>query len=160
TTIPQLRSALEEAVETRPTPQWHSFSLKVEYLDWMRRLERMRHPEFGALDEENMYRLGDMELPDEVKASLNRVRRFLLREPERSHRAIRLLFANWLGHATAPGEPDRNPAVFATFRDNQTTALLALYPAIPEAPDNARKLTPHDQATWLGAAHDLTSLSR
>ena len=39
TTIPQLRRALEEAVESRPRPAWHAFSLKIEYLDWMRDLE-------------------------------------------------------------------------------------------------------------------------
>jgi hypothetical protein len=160
TTIPQLRHALEEAVETRPKPEWHSFSLKVEYLDWMRRLETMRHPDLGALqNEEKTYRLGDMELPQDVNARLYRVRRFLLREPERSRRALRLLFANWLGHATAPGGPDRNPAVFSTFRGNETTARLALYPISPEVPGDARTLPPHQMATWLVTAYDLKLLA-
>jgi hypothetical protein len=150
---------LQEAVETRPTPEWHAFSLKVEYLDWMRRLETMQHPDFGALEEEGTYRLGDMELPQDVKAWLYRVRRFLLREPERSRRALRLLFANWLAQAEGPGGLDRNPAVFATFRGTSTTARLALYPVGLEVPAGARALPPHELASWLVTAYDLKLLA-
>jgi hypothetical protein len=37
TTIPQFRRALDEAVESRPRPEWDTFSLKIEYLDRMAR---------------------------------------------------------------------------------------------------------------------------
>ena len=159
TTIPLLRRALQEAVETRPKPEWHAFSLKVEYLDWMRRLETMRHPDFGALEEEKTYRLGDMELPQDVNASLSRVRRFLLREPERSRRALRLLFANWLAQAEGPRGLDGKPAVFGRFRGSSTTARLALYPVGPDVPAGAGTLPPHDLATWLVTAYDLKLLA-
>jgi hypothetical protein len=131
----------------------------VEYLDWMRRLETMRHPDFGALEQEQTYRLGDMELPHDVKASLNRVRRFLLREPERSRRAIRLLFANWLAGADGPGGLVRNPAVFAIFRGNSDTARLPLYSVGPEAPEGARALPPYELAAWLITSFDLKLLA-
>jgi hypothetical protein len=130
----------------------------VEYLDWMRQLEAMQHPDSSAL-EEKTYRLGDMELPQDVNALLYRVRRFLLREPERSRRALRLLFANWLAQAEGPGGPDRNPAVFATFRGSNTTARLALYPVSPEVPGGAHTLPPHELATWLVPAYDLQLLA-
>jgi hypothetical protein len=159
TTIPLLRRALQEAVETRPKPEWHAFSLKMEYLDWMRQLETMRHPDFGALEEEKPYQLGDMALPQDVKAWLSGVRRFLLREPERSRRALRLLFANWLAQAEGPRGLDGKPAVFATFRGSSTTARLALYPVGPEMPGGARTLPPHEMATWLVTAYDLKLLA-
>jgi hypothetical protein len=159
TTIPLLRRALQEALETRPKLEWHGFSLKVEYLDWMRQLEAMQHPDFYALEEENTYRLADMELPQDVVALLYRVRRFLLREPERSRRALRLLFANWLAHAAGPGGVDRNPAVFAIFQGGSITARPALYQVGLEVPGGARTLPPHEMATWLVTAYDLKVLA-
>ena len=134
TTIPQLRRALEEAVESRPRPAWHAFSLKIEYLDWMRDLERARHPVFYALQEEWTYHLGDMELPRDLTVPLYHARRFLLREPERSRRAIRLLFANWLAHFEGPASPRPKSAVLASFRGATRTDSVPLYPVGPEAP--------------------------
>ena len=119
----------------------------------------MRHPDFDALEEERTYRLGDMELPQDVNASLYQARRFLLREPERSRRAIRLLFANWLAQAEGPGGRDRKPAVFAIFRGNETTDRVPLYPVGPEVPGDARTLPPHEMATWLVTAYDLKLLA-
>ena len=153
TTTPQLRRALEEAVETRPRPEWHAFSLRVEYLDWMRQLETMRIRTSMQLQEERSYRLGDMELPQGVTATLYRVRRFLLREPERSRRAIRLLFANWLAQVEGPGWQRGKPDVFATF--GAQPAASRSYPVSPEAPAGSRVLPPHEVATWLVTAYDL-----
>ena len=155
TTIPQLRRALEEAVESQPRPEWHAFSLKMEYLDWMRDLEKTRHPDFNALQEEWTYRLGDMELPLDLRAYHYRVRRFLLREPERSRRAIRLLFANWLAEVEAPGPRQRKPAARATFFHARHSDSVRLYPVGPDAPAGARLLSPHELARWLVTASDL-----
>jgi hypothetical protein len=155
TTIPQLRTALEEAVKTRPRPEWHAFSLRMEYLDWMRQLETMKHPDFYALQRERTYRLGDLELPQDVIASLYRARRFLLREPERSRRAIRLLFANWLAQAEGPGWQRRKPAVLATFRDATQTDQVPLYPVGPEAPAGGRVFSPRELASWIVSAYDM-----
>jgi hypothetical protein len=155
TTIPQLRTALEEAVKTRPRPEWHAFSLRMEYLDRMRQLETMRHPDFYALQQESAYHLGDMELPQDVVASLCQVRRFLLREPERSRRAIRLLFANWLAQAEGPDWQRRKPVVLASFRDATSTYREPLYSVGPEAPAGARVLSPHEVASWLVSAYDF-----
>jgi hypothetical protein len=155
TTIPQLRTALEEAVKTRPRPEWHAFSLRMEYLDWMRQLETMKHPNLYALEWDRAYRLGDMGLPDDVIASLYHARRFLLREPERSRRAIRLLFANWLAQAEGPEWQRRKPAVQATFRDATQTDQVPLYPVGPEAPAGARVLSPRELASWIVSAYDM-----
>ena len=127
----------------------------MEYLDWMRDLEKTRHPDFNALQEEWTYRLGDMELPLDLRAYHYRVRRFLLREPERSRRAIRLLFANWLAEVEAPGPRQRKPAARATFFHARHSDSVRLYPVGPEAPAGARLLSPHELAGWLVTASDL-----
>ncbi len=155
TTIPQLRRGLEEAVESRPRPEWHAFSLKVEYLDWMRDLERTRHPVFYALQEELTYRIGDLELPQDLAVRHYHARRFLLREPERSRRAIRLLFANWIAHAEAREPGPRKAAVTAFFRGANRTDSVLLYPVGPAAPDGARVLSPQEVASWLASAYDI-----
>ena len=52
TTIPQLRRAIEEAVESRPKPEWDSFSLKIEYLDLMQFLEHPDDRTFEPLEDD------------------------------------------------------------------------------------------------------------
>jgi len=155
TTIAQLRRALEESVEGQPRPEWHAFSLKVEYLDWMRDLEATRHPDRNALQEEWTYRVGDMELPHDLTVWHYLARRFLLREPERSRRAIRLLFANWLAQVEMPELRQRKPTALARFHHANHSDSLRLYPVAPDAPAGARVLSPHELANWLVTASDL-----
>ena len=133
TTIPQLQRALEEAVESRPRPEWYAFSLKLEYLYWMSDLETTRHPDLNALEEEWTYRLGDMELPLALTRAHYHARRFLMREPERSRRATRLLFANWLAEVEGSELRRRKPAARAVFRHAKHSDSLWLYPVDPAA---------------------------
>ncbi len=56
-----------------------------------------------------------MQLPPDMVGYLDAARRFLLREPERSRRVLRLLFANWLAHVETHGPRPRKPAVRALF---------------------------------------------
>ena len=51
---------------------------------------------------EYTYRLGDMQLSTDMVDHLETAHRFLLREPERSRRVLRLLCANWLAHVETP----------------------------------------------------------
>jgi hypothetical protein len=155
TTIPQLRRALAEAVESQPLPEWHSFSLKLEYLDWMRDLEKTRHPDFDALQEERTYHVANMELPQAVAAYQYRARRFLLREPERGRRAIRLLFANWLAEVEAPGPRPHKPAVRATFFHAKHSDSVRLFSVGPLEPAAARALPPLELARWIVTSADL-----
>jgi len=160
TTIPQLRRALAEAIDTRPRPEWHAFSLKLEYLQWMRLLETMHHPDFYALqEEEGAYRVGDMALPQNVIATIYRLRRVLLREPERSRRAIKLLFANWLADAEGRQGTGPKPAVAALFRFSMDTVKVPLYPVSPEAPAGARVLSPLELSKWLVTTFDMKLIS-
>jgi hypothetical protein len=113
--LPQLRRALEEVVACRPRPEWDAFTLKREYLDFMQLLDGPVNPPPEQIEEELTYRLGDVELPAELRLRLHSIKRQLAREPERSRRVIRLLFANWLAHVENTDPQRRRPAVRTRF---------------------------------------------
>jgi len=159
TTIPQLRGALNEMPKTEPTPEWDSFAIKSGYLAMTRALEQPLDQDLVGL--QYIYRLGDMQLPPEVAGYLGAARRFVLREPDRSRRVLRLLFANWLAHGETPGLQPRKPALRASFTlviaDNPTTmgtSRVPLYDVGPHAPAGARPLPATDVARWLSTTVD------
>jgi hypothetical protein len=154
TTIPQLRRALEEVVACRPRPEWDAFTLKREYLDLMQFLDGPVNPPSEQIEEELTYRLGDVELPADLRLRLHSIKRQLAREPERSRRVIRLLFANWLAHVENTDPQRRRPAVRTRFYIAQRTANVALYPVSPDAPAGARALSPQEVASWLVTTND------
>jgi hypothetical protein len=154
TTIPQLEGALAETIMAEPKPDWDSFELKIGYLEIMHLLEQPMDPlQQQELDGEWTYRLGDMQLSADIVASLDAARRFLLREPERSRRAVRLLWANWLAHVVTREMRTRKPAV-AALLPALKPGSVALYPVSPDAPAGARALPPRDVASWLVTTHD------
>ena len=75
TTIPQLRRALEEVVACRPRPEWDAFTLKREYLDLMQFLDGPVNPPPEQIEEELTYRLGDVELPADLRLRLHSIKR-------------------------------------------------------------------------------------
>jgi hypothetical protein len=152
TTIDQVRRALEEVVECRPMPEWDAFTLKIEYLDLMRLLNRRVVPPLEQMEEEWTYRLDDRQLPIDLARDLYQVKRGLAREPERSRRVIRLLFANWLAHVEHPGQ--RKPAARARFHIAKRTSGVLLYHVSPDAPADARALSPQEVASWLVTSND------
>jgi hypothetical protein len=152
TTIDQVRRALEEVVECRPRPEWDAFTLKIEYLDLMRFLDRRVVPPPEQIEEEWTYRLGEMQLPVDLARDLYQVKRGLAREPERSRRVIRLLFANWLAQVEHPGQ--RKPAARASFHIAMQTSGVLLYHVSPDAPADARALSPQEVASWLVTTND------
>ncbi len=154
TTIPQIRRALEEVIACRPRPEWDAFTLKREYLDLMQFLEGPVNPPPEQIEEELTYRLGDLELPDDLTLQLHSMKRRLAHEPERSRRVIRLLFANWLAHVENTDPQQRRPAVRARFHVAQRTTSVPLYPVGPQAPAGARALSPQEVASWLVTTND------
>jgi hypothetical protein len=110
---------------------------------------------------EYTYRLDDMQLSDDMVGHLDAAHRFLLREPERSRRVLRLLFANWLAHVETPELRRRKPADWVSFPlrlstnpiRNGTTGV-PLYPVSPVAPAGARSLPPRVLASWLVTTND------
>jgi hypothetical protein len=154
TTIPQLRRALEEVVECRPRPEWDAFTLKREYLDLMRFLDGPVNPPAEQIEEELTYRLGDVQLPTGPALQLHGVKRRLAREPERSRRVIRLIFANWLAQVQNSDLRRRKPFVRVRFHVARRTTSVLLYPVGPEAPEGARVLSPQEVASWLPTTND------
>jgi hypothetical protein len=149
TTIPQLRRALDTVVACQPRREWDAFTLKSQYLDLMRFLEQPDNRPREPLEDDLTYRLGELQLPPDRAMQLYGVRRHLAREPERSRRVIRLLFANWLVQVENPDPRQRKPAVRARFHVAKKTTSVLLYPVSPEAPAGARALSPQELANWL-----------
>jgi len=164
TTISQLRTALEVVLENEPRPEWDLFAVKYGYLELMGALEQpipLWLSSQQAIDGEWTFRLGDMSLSPDMVDQLEAARRFLLREPERSRRVLRLLCANYLEHAETRGRQPRKPAVWAMFTYLTSTNPITkgkigipLYPVGPEAPAGARALPPQGVAGWLVATLD------
>src|SRR5262249_50298888 len=82
----------------------------------------------------------------------SQVKRGLAREPERSQRVIRLLFANWLAHVEHPGQ--RRPAARARFHIAKLTNGVLLYHVSPDALAGARTPSPQEVASWLVTTND------
>jgi hypothetical protein len=162
TTIPQLHTALEEVLRNEPDPDWYLFAIKSRYLELMRDIEQpMRRSVQQEIEGEWTFRLGDMALSPAMVDGLEAARRFLLREPERSRRVLRLLCANYLAHAETRELPPRKPAVWAKFSYvtstnpvTKGTLKVPLYPVSPEAPAGARALPPQQLTRWLVATVD------
>ena len=162
TTISQLRTALEVVLENEPKPEWDLFAVKYGYLELMGALERpIPLSAQQEIEGEWTFRLGDMSLSPEMVGQLEAARRFLLREPERSRRVLRLLCANYLAHVETRGRQPRKPAVLAVLTFLTSTNpitkgkfCIPLYPVGPEAPAGARALPPQGVAGWLVATLD------
>jgi hypothetical protein len=162
TTIPQLHTALDEVLKNEPNPDWDISAIKYGYLDLMREIERpMPLSVQHEIEGEWRFGLGDMALSPAMIDHLEAARRFLLREPERSRRVLRLLCAQYLAHAEARGLPPQKPAVWVRFlyltSTNPVTKgriTVPLYPVSPHAPAGARALPPQALAGWLVATLD------
>jgi hypothetical protein len=161
-TICQLRTALEVVLENEPMPEWDLFAVKYGYLELMGALERpIPLSVLQEMEGEWTFRLGDMSLSPEMVGQLEAARRFLLREPERSRRVLRLLCANYLAHVETRGRQPQKPAVWAVFTYLTSTnpitkgkLRIPVYPVGPEAPAGARALPPQGVAGWLVATLD------
>jgi hypothetical protein len=154
TTIPQLKIALDEVLGAEPKPEWDSVALKTGYLEIMRWIEQPIRPlDRQHIEGEWTVRLGDMQLPADLVESIEAARRSLLREPERSRRVLRLLFANWLAQAENPELQARKPAVRVVLTGTRPISLL-LYDVSRVAPYGARALPPQEVARWLVATRD------
>jgi hypothetical protein len=157
TTITQLQVGLQEVLNNEPRPEWDSDTIKWAYLDMMSSLDRPIHPfvqeEVGW---EYLYRLGDFQLSEDMVGRLEAAHRFLLREPKRSRRVLRLLFANWLAHVET--HEQRKPAVLVLFplrvSTNPIRTVTTTVPLYPVSPTGAGSLLPRELARWLVTAND------
>jgi hypothetical protein len=95
-----------------------------------------------------------MQLPTNSAANVYAARRFLMREPDRSRRVLRLVFANWLAQTDIPPEQGREPAVEALVQSNWQNASVPLYALGSDAPARARARSPRQIAESLVRTHD------
>jgi hypothetical protein len=162
TTIPQLHAALEVVLENEPDPDWDLFAIQFGYLELMSALERpIPSSAWQEIEGEWTSRLGGMSLSLEMLEHLEAARRFLLREPERGRRVLRLVCANYLAYVEAREVPRRKPAVWAMFSYLDTSFPVTkrkigvpLYPVSSQAPAGALALPPHEVAGWLVSSPD------
>jgi hypothetical protein len=154
TTIPQIRRALDEALESQPRPEWDVATLRFEYLDLMRYLEAQVHPSTVQIEEDLTFRFGDLQLRTDLALYIYELKRLLAREPERSRRVIRLIFANWLARAQNPDPRQWKPILRARFHVSGRTGNVLFYSTSPESPANARLLSPREVSTWLFTTND------
>jgi hypothetical protein len=159
TTIPQIRTALDEVLESQPRPEWEAFSLKQEYSEMLRFLEHpLNHITRQGLEEVLRYRLADTQIPLNLAPDVYAARRFLLREPERSRRVLRLLFANYLAQVELQELRQQKPALLASFYCSKVKKSVPLYPVSSNAPAGARASPPHKLARWLATTNDARYL--
>lgn len=158
TQVLDLRRALDDVIAHAPRPEWEASSLKVDYLLAMRELNLAYGYVVQGRDEDRSYHIGGEELPPNLAQSVYALRRFLIREPERSRRVLRLAFANWLAHVQVPEERHRKPAVRGIFLSGGATTSLCFYATGPAAPASARTIAPKRVAEWLLTAPDAKLL--
>ena len=163
TTIPQLRNALGRDALVTAVARLGLFAIKAGYLETLRALEQPVHLlTREEIESEYTYRLGDMQLSPDIVGCLYAARRFLLREPQRSQRVLRLLCANWLAEVETHEPRRRRPAVRALFSLQTSTNPISIsktsvpiYPVRALAPAGARALPPQDIADWLLTTNDV-----
>jgi hypothetical protein len=155
TEVALIRQALTDVGACEPKPEWDVLSLKVDYLQMMRELDRPDGWVQQGDYEDRTIRLGDLQMPPNLAGSVQAARRFLIREPERSRRVLRLAFASWLIHAEDSSPQSRKPAVRAELKLN---THLSFYAVGPNAPAAASGLSPLDLANWLMTTRDAKLL--
>jgi hypothetical protein len=153
-----LRCALDDVIACQPRPEWNASSLKVHYLLAIRELDRPGVMLTYSDDEAKEYRVAGEPLPPNLLQTVMAAHRFVIREPERSRRVLRLAFANWLAHVEVPEERSRKPAVRANFLSAGSGSVLFFFAPGPTAPAAARRLNPETLAQWLMTAPDAKRL--
>jgi hypothetical protein len=153
TTPVLLRQALEDVVACEAFTASETYTLKAEYLQ----LEQLFDGPFDPGRNAPLMRLNAMLKSSEYRLSHEQLLmiadawRFWRHEPERGRRVLRLAFANWIAYEELPA--DRRPS-------RVQTALMpfAFHAFGPEAPANARALSPEDLDRWLKTSFDAPAV--
>jgi hypothetical protein len=158
TSVPMLRRALDDVRAAEPRQEWEVFSLRVEYLEKMKELDK----EWGWVqqgeDKDQHVRIGGEELPPYLVWIPYAAKRYHSSEPERSRRVMRLAFANWLAHTEDEDPRHKRPAARATFKGEYRSSAVFFYPINAAGPAAARDFEPQDLARWLVGSRDAKVL--
>jgi len=153
-----IRKALDDACALEPKPEWETLSLKLDYLQMMNELDRQDGWVAQGSAEDWRVPFLDETLPPDLVHTAHAARRFLLNEPDRSRRVLRLAFANWLAHIQETNVRNRRPVVHAIPFIENRNAHLFFYAVSADAPAGARRVSPQDLASWLMTARDAKLL--
>ncbi len=151
-----LRQALDDAVGFGAFVPSETYTLQAEYPELERLLGSRQNPgryvplmRLAPLLMRSPYFPQSRELLEAIADGW----RFWRREPERSRRVLRLVFANWLAHDALP--PERRPAA-----DPGLSGFLEFYALGPEAPAGARALSPAALERWVDSTSDASTILR
>ena len=158
TGVPLIHRALDEVRTHEPKPEWDAFSLKLEYLQMASMLNRPDGWVQRGADEDMVIQIAGEPLPRNLAKPVYAARRYLINEPERSRRVLRLAFANWLAHVQEHDPARSKPAVSASFLLQKESTRLSFYDPGASTPAAARALSPHDLARWLITTRDAKVL--
>jgi hypothetical protein len=143
----QLYQALDDVVACEAIVPSDSYTLKAHYLFMTQGTDgsddpgrQMPPPWLGAI------KSLALDLTPEQVRSISNAWRFWRREPERCRRLIRLVTANRLAFYDLP--PDRRPS------PDPDVLSCAFYPFGPEAPAEARVLSPKALGRWLDSTQE------
>jgi hypothetical protein len=153
TTPDLIRRALDDVVACGAFTPSESYMLKAEYLGVDRILNERNNPGRELIVARLMARLnsGSFQMdPDQLRAIAD-AWRVWRREPERSRRVLRLVIAQWLAYDDLP--PLRRPAP-----DMNVSGPHDFYAFGPEAPAQARALSPAALDRWLNSTADAQEL--
>jgi hypothetical protein len=155
TTPALLRRALDDVIACAAILPSDSYTVKEAYQSFDEMLESPTNSGRVVF----FARLHAFFQPMELRPSGQQIRsmgegwRSWRRESERSRRVLRLAFANWLAYYELP--PDRRPKP-----QPSSDGLLDFYAFGPEAPANARALSPTALDRWLASTMDADGLLR
>jgi hypothetical protein len=153
-----LRTALEDALALEQIPADDVVTIRTAYRQVARDVEQ---PESQYLRSKPWVRRfrpmpGAPDAALEMARWVDRALRVFQREPERSRRVTRLVFADWLAAASAP-RPGPRAAVRVVVPDHFQSLSVDLYAVPPDAPAAARAMEPMHLARWLAETHDAAN---
>jgi hypothetical protein len=155
TTPAMLRQALDDAIAFGAVIRSESYTLMAEYAQLEAMLDSPQNPSRYVPLMPLYRRISYLRyfVGREQMLALSDAWRFWRREPERSRRVLRLVFANWLAYDALP--PERRPAP-----DPKLSGSYDFYAFGPEAPAGARALSPVALDRWLASTTDASEMLR
>jgi hypothetical protein len=153
TTPALLRQALEQVVACGAFRPSETYTLQAEYLQLRWWLDGPQNPgsHGPVMRLQALFRSSEIRPLYEQMQAMADAWRFWRREPERSRRLLKLAFANWLAYEALP--EGRRPSP-----DDNAFGRYEFYAFGPEAPAQARALSPAALVRWLNSATDLPEL--
>ncbi len=155
TTPAMLRRALDELIACGALAPSDAYTIKAEYPYILKLLDSPQNlgPNLPMNWLHDIFGSPEYQLSPEQMQAIVAAWRFWRGEPERSRRVIRLAVANWLAYYDLP--PDRRPPP-----DPDVPGPLQFYAFGPEAPANARALSPEALDGWLATTVDARPILR